>query len=80
MNLDPDRQALMEQMTERFRRKLEQAMPDDNATLDQIEEAVEEIGSASIAFPPPDTPFRLSRHGPRHRPHRRTAEPDSGNG
>jgi hypothetical protein len=44
MKLDPDRQALIDQMTERFRKKLEEQYTDDTATLEQIEEAVERIG------------------------------------
>src|SRR5689334_4507536 len=48
MPLDPDRQAFIEQMTERFKKALEQQMPDDNATLDQIEEAVDKIGNAIL--------------------------------
>ena len=44
MKNDPDRQALIESVMERFKKKLEQEMPDDNATLDQIEDAVDRIG------------------------------------
>jgi hypothetical protein len=44
MKPDPDRQALIDQMTERFRKKLEEQYTDDTATLEQIEEAVERIG------------------------------------
>jgi hypothetical protein len=44
MKPDPDRQALIDQMTERFRKKLEEHYTDDTATLEQIEEAVERIG------------------------------------
>lgn len=44
MKPDPDRQALIDQMTERFRKKLEEEYTDDNATLEQIEEAVERVG------------------------------------
>lgn len=45
MPVDPEREALIEQMTELFRKKLEQEMPDDKATLDQIEDAVDKIGN-----------------------------------
>ena len=48
MKQDPDRQALIEQMTERFRKQLEEHYTDDNATLEQIEEAVEKIGKAIL--------------------------------
>jgi hypothetical protein len=44
MPRDADRQALIEQMTKQFQKKLEQEIPDDNATLDQIEDAVDRIG------------------------------------
>lgn len=44
MKPNPDRQALIDQMTERFRKKLEEQYTDDNATLEQIEEAVERVG------------------------------------
>ena len=44
MKPDPDRQAFIDQMTERFRKKLEEQYTDDTATLEQIEEAVERIG------------------------------------
>lgn len=44
MKNDPDRQALIDQMTERFRKKLEEEYTDDNATLEQIEDAVERVG------------------------------------
>ena len=44
MKNNPDRQALIESVMERFKKKLEQEMPDDNATLDQIEDAVDRIG------------------------------------
>ena len=43
MKPDPDRQTLIDQMTERFRKKLEEHYTDDTATLEQIEEAVERI-------------------------------------
>jgi hypothetical protein len=45
---DPDRQAFIAQMTERFRKQLEAEMTDDTATLEQIEEAVEKIGKAVL--------------------------------
>ena len=48
MKPDPDRQALIDQMTERFRKKLEEQYTDDTATLEQIEEAVEKIGQAIL--------------------------------
>src|SRR5579871_4290907 len=48
MKPDPDRQALIDQMTQRFRKKLEEHYTDDNATLEQIEEAVEKIGQAIL--------------------------------
>ena len=48
MKPDPDRQAFIDQMTERFRKKLEEHYTDDNATLEQIEEAVEKIGQAIL--------------------------------
>ncbi len=48
MKPDPDRQALIDQMTERFRKKLEEEYTDDTATLEQIEEAVERIGQAIL--------------------------------
>lgn len=44
MKKDLDRQVLIEQVLERFKKKLEQEMPDDHATLDQIEDAVDKIG------------------------------------
>lgn len=44
MKPDLDRQALIDQMTQRFRKKLEEQYTDDTATLEQIEEAVEKIG------------------------------------
>lgn len=48
MKPDPDRQVLIDQMTERFRKQLEAEMTDDNATLEQIEEAVDKIGKAVL--------------------------------
>lgn len=48
MKPNPDRQALIDQMTERFRKKLEEEYTDDTATLEQIEEAVERIGKAVL--------------------------------
>jgi uncharacterized protein UPF0236 len=40
---DPDRQALIDHTLEKLRQQLEQKLPDDNATLDQIEAAVGQI-------------------------------------
>jgi hypothetical protein len=48
MKPDPDRQALIDQMSARFRAKLEAEMTDDTATLEEIEEAVEKIGNAIL--------------------------------
>lgn len=48
MKPDPDRQALIDQMTARFRKELEEQYTDDTATLDQIEEAVEKIGQVIL--------------------------------
>lgn len=48
MKSDPDRQAFIDQMTERFRKQLEAEMTDDTATLEQIEEAVDKIGKAVL--------------------------------
>ena len=44
MKPDPDRQALIDQSIARFRKLLEEQLPDDNATLDQIEQAIDKIG------------------------------------
>ncbi len=44
MPADPDRQALIEETLQRLREKLEKNLPAEDATLEQIEEAVEEIG------------------------------------
>ena len=44
MNPDPDRQAIIEQSVARYRKMLERQLPDDTATLEQIEDAIEEIG------------------------------------
>jgi hypothetical protein len=43
MKPDPDRQALIDQSVLRYRQILEEKLPDDKATLDQIEQALEEI-------------------------------------
>jgi len=48
MKNDPDRQALMDQVIERFRKELDAQWTDDNATLEQIEEAVDRIGKAVL--------------------------------
>lgn len=48
MPTDPDRQALIEQSIARYRKLLEQQLPDDKATLDQIEEAIQEIGKGVL--------------------------------
>ncbi|MBI3911548.1 MAG: hypothetical protein HY320_11530 [Armatimonadetes bacterium] len=39
-----DRQRHIDALVERYRRLLEQCWPDNKATLDQIEPAVEELG------------------------------------
>lgn len=44
MPTNPDREALIEKATERLRKQMHQQLPDDNATLDQIEEALDKIG------------------------------------
>jgi hypothetical protein len=44
MPTDPDRDALIEEAIERLRKQMHQQLPDDNATLDQIEEALDKIG------------------------------------
>jgi hypothetical protein len=54
---DPDRQALIEQITQRFRKQVEEHLPDDNATLDQIEEALDRIGKEVLS----DLQQRLAR-------------------
>jgi hypothetical protein len=41
-----DKQALIDAMLKKMRQQLEEKLPHDNATLDQIEDAVEEIGTA----------------------------------
>ena len=43
MNTDPDRQAIIDQSVARYRKMLERHLPDDNATLEQVEDAIEEI-------------------------------------
>ena len=45
MRSDRDREALIEETLKRLRAKLEQDLPAEDATLDQIEEAVEKIGN-----------------------------------
>ena len=55
---DAQRQALIDQMTQRFRKTLERQMPDDNATLDEIEEAVDKIGNDILG----DLQQRLTNH------------------
>ena len=45
---DPDRQALIDQTIARFRKLLEEQLPDDNATLDQIEQAIDKIGKGIL--------------------------------
>ena len=40
---DPDRQAIIDQSVARYRKMLERQLPDDNASLEQIEDAIEEI-------------------------------------
>ena len=44
MKPDTNRQALIDASIARYRKVLEQMLPDDNATLDQIERAIEDIG------------------------------------
>src|SRR5580658_2861320 len=44
MKPDTDRQALIDETVARYRKILEAMLPDDNATLDQIEKAIEGIG------------------------------------
>lgn len=46
MSTPLDKQALIDAMLQKMRQQLEEKLPDDNATLDQIEDVVEEIGSA----------------------------------
>ena len=48
MKSDPDRQALIDQSVARYRKLLEKQLPDDTATLEQIEDAIEEIGKAVL--------------------------------
>jgi len=62
MKPDPDRQALIDQMTERFRKKLEEQYTDDTATLEQIEEAVERIGQDIL----PELQKKLANNAPRN--------------
>jgi len=44
MKPDTDRQAIIDESIARYRKILEQMLLDDNATLDQIEKAIEDIG------------------------------------
>jgi hypothetical protein len=46
MHSNPDREALIEETMRQIRKQLEEKLPADTATLDQIEEAVADIGSA----------------------------------
>jgi hypothetical protein len=55
MNPDPDRQAIIDQSVARYRKMLERQLPDDNATLEQIEDAIEEISKVVM----PDLQERL---------------------
>ena len=48
MNPDPDRQAIIDASVARYRKMLERQLPDDNATLEQIEDAIEEIGKGML--------------------------------
>src|SRR5436309_293476 len=48
MNADPDRQAIIDASVARYRKMLERQLPDDNATLEQIEDAIEEIGKGVL--------------------------------
>ena len=41
---DPDRDALIAQLVEKLQKQLQQDLPDDNATFDQIEDAAARIG------------------------------------
>ena len=43
MNADSDRQSIIGASVARYRKMLERELPDDNATLEQIEDAIEEI-------------------------------------
>jgi hypothetical protein len=45
MPAQPDREALIQETLQRLREKLEKNLPADDATLEQIEDAVQEIGS-----------------------------------
>jgi hypothetical protein len=45
MSTPLDKQVLIDALLKKMRQQLEEKLPDDNATLDQIEDAVEEIGS-----------------------------------
>ena len=46
MSTPLDKQALIDAMLKQLRQQLEEKLPDDNATFDQIEDAVEDIGTA----------------------------------
>lgn len=48
MKPDPDREALIDESIARYRKLLEEQLPDDNATLDQIEQAIEKIGKGIL--------------------------------
>jgi Uncharacterised protein family (UPF0236) len=45
MHSDPDRDALIDQALARLRKKLQDDLPSEEATLDEIEEAVDKIGT-----------------------------------
>lgn len=48
MNPDLDRQAIIDASMAHYRKMLERQLPDDNATLEQIEDAIEEIGKVVL--------------------------------
>lgn len=48
MKPDPDRQVLIDQSIARYRKLLEEQLPGDDATLDQIEQAIEKIGKGIL--------------------------------
>src|SRR4051794_13364359 len=48
MNPDLDRQAIIDASVARYRKMLDRQLPDDNATLEQIEDAIEEIGKGVL--------------------------------
>jgi hypothetical protein len=58
MRNDPDRQAIIDQSVERYRKMLERQLPDDKATLEQIEDAIEEIGKGVL----PDLQQKLTNN------------------